>query len=348
MALFDLFKKKTPLPPPDGLATVHAPDGSIFRGKFRNGLREGSGYTYVVKGKTCTSYRCAYRNGVRHGCCTVMTCDDFRFGEKNEWEGSHVEFYENGERIETDSWDYSWVDDYRHYLLERELYDKCGREKYEARQRTEQTTLDEKGRQTPGSYAREHAGPYYALADAFDAGRYFEIVDALVYGFSYTRHGELPYNTDEQADAFTGLHEALAKKGLLENKRGFASFDDYMVYALNCFYECIIAHPCDFYVNYTEALPFLVACLYNQSEEDWRYLWGIRRFYLRYVNGAMSYYMYLLDLKEHLEDFDNTFYTAVETAMTTRAFRDGELYDRAVAHYEADNYDRYGGWLREE
>ena len=74
MAFFDLFKKKTPPPPADGLATVYAPDGSIFRGKFRNGLREGSGYTYVVKGKTCTSYRCAYRNGVRHGCCTVMTC----------------------------------------------------------------------------------------------------------------------------------------------------------------------------------------------------------------------------------------------------------------------------------
>jgi hypothetical protein len=49
-----------------------------------------------------------------------------------------------------------------------------------------------------------------------------------------------------------------------------------------------------------------------------------------------------------LEDFDNTFYTAVETAMTTYAFRDGELYDRAAAHYRAGNYDLYGGWLREE
>ena len=333
MAIVKLFRKKAPQAQTEVPNVTH-PDN-------------GRGYEYVVKGKKCTSYRCNYKNGVRHGKCTVMTCDNFRFGQKNDWEGLRVAFYRNGQLLEEASWDYSWVNGYRQYVLERELYDKCGREMYDSRERMELTTLSSKVRQTPGMYAQENSGPYYTLQDAFDAGRYFEIVDALVYGFTHTEDGKLPFENDETRDAAIGLYEALAKCGLLENKRNFMNFDDYMVYALNSFYQCIVDNPCDFYVDYFSALPYVVACFVNESG-DWRYVWGIRRFYLRYVNGPVSYCMYLMDLMNHLEDFDNNYYTAMEMALETYAFREEGLYELAQAHYNAGNYDIAGCWLIEK
>ena len=213
----------------------------------------------------------------------------------------------------------------------------------------ERTTLDNKGKQTPGMYARDHMGLYDALKDAFDAGLYYEIVDALVYGFSYTEQGDIPLNTWESRQETIELYEALAKKGLLENKRNFTNFDDYMYYALNCFYECICEHPCDFYVHYYHALPFVVACLYHGSEAFWRYLWGIRRFYLRYVGGAISFCMYLMDLWEQLDDFDDTFWTVLELSMETYSFKQHpEIYQQAQDNYRIGNYDVEGCWLRDE
>ena len=50
----------------------------------------------------------------------------------------------------------------------------------------------------------------------------------------------------------------------------------------------------------------------------------------------------------HLEDFDNNYYTAMEMALETYAFREEGLYELAQAHYNAGNYDIAGCWLIEK
>lgn len=329
-----------------GIGTIYGPKGDIFRGRFRNGRREGKGYEYVVEGGRCTSYRCNYINGIREGKCTVMTCENFRFGKFNDWEGDRVEFYKRGELVETAGWEYSWLRDYRSYIVEREVYDNCGRDKYDAREWMEMITLDERYGKTPNAYTQDHGGLYGVLKNAFEEGLYYEIVDALVYGFSVTEHGEIPFSNWETRQEAIALYEALAKKGLLENKRNFPDFDDYMNYAMLCFYECIHDHPCDVFVDYYAAIPYVVADLYWNSE-DWRYLRGVRRFYTRYVNGAVSYYIYLMDMLL-LNGLEDGVWRAFEDAEMTYIFKmHPDTYSRAKAAWENCDYDNQGCWLTE-
>ena len=63
---------------------------------------------------------------------------------------------------------------------------------------------------------------------------------------------------------------------------------------------------------------------------------------------TVSYCMYLMDLMNRLEDFDNNYYTAMEMALETYAFREEGLYELAQAHHNAGNYDIAGCWLIEK
>ena len=316
-------------------------DGGFFEGNFIRGLKEGAGFYYEVDRKNhCVSYRTNYHNGERDGKCLVYECDNYRYGKKNNWKESSVEFWRNGDLLASTNefFAYYHVRDYADYLYE--WYTDMNAD---GSNLTNLTKYFYGTLATAKEYAFHKEVTYEAgnwkhiydeMEKAFNEGKYWKILECLIFGF------ENPdYEFSSLADAFEML-DLFKRKGFLDNKHNKQTFDDYMVALLRLFYEhCLGFQLYDDMLEYDSLLPFMAAG-FGRYSKDSRYIWGARKMYKHYVDGKVSFIIFLYELRE-IDDIKEMIKIIFATHYLVQ-----DLHDEAYNAFINDDYYRVGCWIK--
>lgn len=282
-----------------GRGTYYYKDGSIFVGHYERDKIINKGFYYEIQEDgSYLSYKCNYRNGLRHGKCVVYKCNNFRLGKKNYWEELRIEFYKNGEFIEEtyDMANYRNVRDYNHYLICKQWVENY--DFYEVPNLVKYFYGSLTTKKTPPFhkevwYERLNWEKIYKeFKEAFDEGKYYKIIECLVFGF------QNPQNEFYEYDKALRYFERFSTKGFLENKFNYTNIDDYLTKLLKFFYETCLSYDLeDAELLYADVVPYIAAgfALYTK---DSRYLWDVRKFYRQHTDGYKSFIIFLYELRE--------------------------------------------------